>query len=121
MASDTTTATPAPAAPKKRGGVRAGAGRPCKVIDVPADIDPLAYLQALMTSKNSPETLRLKSAIALANFRHAKLGTMQAKGKKELRAEAAAEAVKPGSQYAPGRAPNNVLQMLDAAKKASAK
>src|ERR1700759_2437289 len=48
-------------APKKRGGARPGAGRPCKAIEVPADPDPLDYLQLLMTSKNTPEPLRLKA------------------------------------------------------------
>ena len=96
--------------PKKRGGARAGAGRPCKVIDVPADADPLVYLQALMTSKSSPEPLRLKAAIALAAFKHARPTAQPKVGKKEQRLIDAAEAVKPGSKFAPGRAPLSVVR-----------
>ncbi len=108
-----------PATPKKRGGARVGAGRPHRVIAVPEDLaDPLVYLQALMVSKSSPETLRLKAAIALAVYKHPRVGTNVAPGKKEQKLLDAAEATKPGSQYAPGRAPLSVVQRIDAAKKA---
>ena len=94
---------------KRRGGARPGAGRPCKVIDVPVDADPLVYLQTLMTSKTSPEPLRLKAAVALAAYKHAKPGATKL-GKKEQRQLDADEAVAAGGAFAPGRPPLSVVR-----------
>jgi hypothetical protein len=94
---------------KRRGGARPGAGRPCKIIDVAVDADPLVYLQALMTSKSSPEPLRLKAAIALASYKHAKPGAERELGKKEKSRLDAEEAVKSNSKFKPSRPPLAVV------------
>ncbi len=90
---------------KRRGGARPGAGRPCKVIDVPPDADPLVYLQMLMTSKSSPEPLRLKAAVALASYKHAKPAAQAKKGKKEQQQEAGEAIATGGGRFAKGRPP----------------
>ena len=94
----------------KRGGARVGAGRPCKTIDVPADADPLVYLQALMVSKISPEPLRLKAAIALAAYKHAKRGAAAALGKKEQKLQHAHDLASQGGTYSSGRPPLSVVR-----------
>jgi hypothetical protein len=93
----------------KRGGARAGAGRRVKAIDVPVDVDPLDYLQALMTSKSSPEPLRLKAAVALAAYRHPKQAAKASLGKKEQKLRDAEEFMAEGGRFSPGRPPLAVV------------
>jgi phage terminase small subunit len=76
------------------GGARPGAGRPRKERPEPAltkvpegsEDDPLAYLIAIMQDSNQDPRLRVRAAVAAAQYTHVKKGDG---GKKDERADAA--------------------------------
>ena len=79
--------------PKRRGGVRPGAGRPKSgpvlLPDLPATNDPLAFLLALVNEPTADMRLRLNAAVALMPYVHAKAGET---GKKDAKQDAAEKA-----------------------------
>ncbi len=99
----------------RSGGRRPGAGRkavtlPAEPGELPADDEPepartarqptdsLAFLRRIIDDPAAPVAQRVRAAIALAPFEHAKLGEL---GKKEQREEAAAEVASKFTPTAP--------------------
>lgn len=92
---------------KNAGGARKGAGRkpkPPPVIDVPADQDPLAFLLSVMNSAETDARLRVRAAVAAAQYVHTKRGEG---GKKESAEKAAGEAA--SGKFAPSAPPRLVV------------
>lgn len=89
------------------GGARKGAGRkkkPPPVLAVPADQDPLAFLLSVMNSADADARLRVRAAVAAAQYVH----TKQADGgKKEAAEKAARDAA--SSRFAPATPPRLVV------------
>ena len=79
--------------PKRRGGVRPGAGRPKSgpvlLPDLPATNDPLAFLLALVNEPTADMRLRLNAAVTLMPYVHVKAGET---GKKDAKQDAAKKA-----------------------------
>jgi hypothetical protein len=104
---DTTTTTAA----KKRGGARAGAGRPAKAHVVVAETaEALDFLAQVYRSSSVPMPLRIRAAGIVVGATVARPAAEAALGKKAQALIAAADAVKAGSTFAPGRPPLSVVQ-----------
>lgn len=78
---------------KGRGGARPGAGRKPKpkaepVLGEVAADTPLAFLEGVMRDTKADDALRVKAAIAAAQYRHPKVSDM---GKKEAKQRASKE------------------------------
>ena len=87
----------------RSGGARPGAGRkpkPPGKLDVPAGLEPLAFLEAVMNDPLADPKLRVRAAIAAAQYRHAKKGEG---GKKDERKERADKAGR--GRFAPPAGP----------------
>jgi phage terminase small subunit len=87
----------------KSGGARPGAGRPRKAVsplNVEQSEDPLKFLLGVMNDMTQDPKLRVRAAVAAAQYTHTKKGDG---GKKEERAEAAKKAG--GGKYAPAAPP----------------
>jgi len=108
MASSNTTAVTAPKKP--RGGVRAGAGRKIKnPVTIEPDADAIAFLKACYLSGEVPMPLRIRAASVIITATVARPAQPEKIGKKAQRLIEAAEAVKPGMTFAPGRPPLAVV------------
>ena len=90
--------------PKRRGGVRPGAGRPKSgpvlLHDLPATDDPLVFLLALVNEPTADMRLRLNAAVALMPYVHPKDGE---NGKMDEKRKAAKKAS--AGKFAPSHAP----------------
>ncbi len=85
------------------GGKRPGSGRkpkPAKALKVPAGLDPVDFLLAVQDDSESDPKLRVRAAIAAAQYLHNKKGEG---GKKDERQAAAEKAGK--GRYAPSAPP----------------
>jgi phage terminase small subunit len=75
-----------------RGGARPGAGRPPKeptVLAIPGGKDPLEFLLAVMNDESAKPELRVRAAIAAAQYKHTKLADGGKKDERQRAAEAA--------------------------------
>ena len=90
------------------GGARPGAGRKPKAEPPPLDVKPtddaLQFLLGVMQDVAAAPALRVRSAIAAAQYQHVKKG----EGGKKDAAKTAAAAVTEGG-FKPGRAPLRVV------------
>ena len=90
--------------PKRRGGVRPGAGRPKSgpvlLPDLPATNDPLAFLLALVNEPTADMRLRLNAAVAAMPYVHAKAVEAGVKDRKQDAAKKAS-----AGKFAPSHAP----------------
>jgi len=85
------------------GGKRKGAGRKPQPLEVPAGEDPLKFLISVMNDAGADPQLRVRAAIAAAQYTHNKRGEG---GKKEERQEAAD---KVSGRFAPPASPKLVV------------
>ena len=93
----------------KRGGARAGAGRPVKAhVTVPNGTPALDFLTRVYESDSVPMPLRIRAAGLVVGATVAKPGAekLGKKAKRQLDAEAV---VAEGSAFAPGRPPLSVV------------
>jgi phage terminase small subunit len=66
------------------------------------DVDPLAFLEAVMRNPLAADQLRVRAAVTVAAYRHSKKGDAGKKGAKE---EAARKASGAGGRFAPATPP----------------
>lgn len=95
--------------PGRSGGARPGAGRPRSAegvanIQTDGELEPIEFLLTVMNDNAVDPKLRLRAAIAAAQYRHTKRGDA---GKKEERQNAAKAAG--AGKFAPGAAPKLVV------------
>lgn len=94
----------------RSGGARKGAGRkpkpkaPPPVLDVPAGQDPLTFLLSVMNNGEVDPRLRVRAAVAAAQYVH----TKQGEGGKKDAAERAAGTAAAG-KFAPSAPPRLVV------------
>jgi phage terminase small subunit len=94
----------------RSGGARSGAGRKSKpkapppVLDVPAGNDPLTFLLGVMNDAGADARLRVRAAVAAAQYVHAKQGEG---GKKDAAERAAGSAA--AGKFAPAAPPRLVV------------
>lgn len=94
----------------RSGGARKGAGRkpapkrPPAVLDVPAGQDPLEFLLSVMNSAETDPRLRVRAAVAAAQYVHPKRGEG---GKKEQAEKAAGDAA--SGKFKPSAPPRLVV------------
>jgi phage terminase small subunit len=78
---------------KNAGGARPGAGRKPKPLEITVgdcgDATPLEFLESVMRNPSADDQLRVKAAIAAAQYRHPKVGDA---GKKDAKKDAAKDA-----------------------------
>lgn len=68
--------------------------------DLGDDVDPLAFLEAVMRNPLAADQLRVRAAVTVAQYRHSKKGEG---GKKDAKADAAKKAS--GGRFAPAAPP----------------
>lgn len=89
------------------GGARPGAGRkkaPAATLSVEPTEDPLVFLLGVMKDPGAAPALRVRSAIAAAQYKHTKRGDG---GKREGQADAAGKVAK--GKFAPAAPPKLIV------------
>lgn len=100
----------APAPVKKRGGARAGAGRPVKnPVVIEPDAEALAFLKACYLSGQVPMPLRIRAAGIVVAATVARPAQPEKLGKKEKRQAVAEELFKAGGRFSPRAPPLHVV------------